>query len=56
MTTFDFIVHSASYSVPSSQCGIVLYTIKYNKVQNFYKKVQHSIYLLLFKHYLNLLI
>ena len=38
MTTFDFIVHSASYSVPSSQCGTVLYTIKYNKVQNFYKK------------------
>ena len=29
MTTFDFIVHCASYSIPSSQCGTVLYTKKY---------------------------
>ena len=48
MFTFEFIVDSTSYSVPFPQCGTVLYTMKYSKVQSFYWKVQYSICLLLF--------
>jgi hypothetical protein len=52
MTIFDFILHRVSCTVPSSQCG----TVFYKKVQNFYQKVQHSIYLSLFFNHLNPLI
>jgi hypothetical protein len=52
MTTFDFILHRVSCTVPYSQCGTVLY----KKVQNSYQKVQHSICLLLFFNHLNPLI
>ena len=49
MFTFEFIVHSTSYSVPFSQCGTVLYTIKCSKVQNSIEK-----YSILFVSYYSL--